>query len=853
MTLAAGTRLGPYEILAPLGAGGMGEVYRARDAKLNRDVAIKVLPSHLAEDPEALSRFEREAKAVAALSHPNILAIFDFQQVDGVRCAVMELLDGETLRSRVAMGALPARKVVEYGAQIAQGLAAAHERGIVHRDLKPENVFVTADGRVKILDFGLAKQTPAGLAGQDTRSPTMTKHTEPGTVMGTVGYMSPEQVRGRPADHLSDIFSLGAVLYEMTTGRRAFQKDTGAETMTAILKEEPPDISESGVKVPPGLERIVAHCLEKSPQERFQSARDIAFDLQSLSSATTPTTRARALPDRRSQWQLAAGLAALAAYSALLLWLGHRGIAGVQPTFRQLTFRRGRVTASRFAPDGQSVIYSAAWGGAPSELFSVRLDTPESTSLGVKDAVLAATRTGEIAVMETVEGRPPTLAVAPIAGGPPRAVMDDVMNADWVADGTKFMIHRWTQGKEQIEFPAGKILHHFTSSVANPRLSPRADRIAFVEIPVVGDTRGYVAVVDLAGNSRRLSGPWLDIGGLAWSGDGKEVWFTATNIGLKRSLWAVSLDGKLRPLLSVPGRLILDDVYRDGRVLLTQDTYRGELRGQAPGETREHDYSWLDMSDPASLSADGKTLVFTEWGNGGGERYSIFLRRTDGSPPVRLGEGWALGLSPDGKWVLAMTVETPPKLVLIPTGTGARRELPRGSIDQYHGAGWFPDGKRIAMRANERDRPIQVFVQFIDDGAPRAISPQTIEGTVVSPDGRWIVASPSEPGRPSALYPVEGGEPRPIPGFASNFEPVGWSADGKELFVQEFNLTGIQGTTVWRLNVETGQKQMWRQLGTDDPVGIIRVTNVKITPDGSAYFYRIQRVFSDLYMVEGLK
>ena len=280
MSLSSGQRIGSYEILSPLGVGGMGEVYRARDTKLDRDVALKVLPAHLADDPAVLERFEREAKAIAALSHPNILSIFDFGISDGVVYAVTELLEGETLRARLSAGALPARKAVEYGVAMAQGLAAAHEKGIVHRDLKPENVIVTRDGRVKLLDFGLALVLPSAVAvgsGSGARSAGLT---EPGTVLGTAGYMSPEQVRGGSADHRSDIFSFGAVFYEMLTGRRAFHGDSAVETMMAILQSEPPGLSEASRTLPPELVEIVAHCLEKSPEERFQSARDLAFALR---------------------------------------------------------------------------------------------------------------------------------------------------------------------------------------------------------------------------------------------------------------------------------------------------------------------------------------------------------------------------------------------------------------------------------------------------------------------------------------------------------------------------------------------------------------------------------------------
>ena len=309
MSLAPGARLGPYEIVGPIGTGGMGEVYKAHDTKLDRDVALKVLPSHLAADPEALARFEREAKAVAALSHPNILAIHDFGSQGGTSYAVTELLEGETLRARLAGGSLPLTKTLQIATEIAQGVAAAHEKRIVHRDLKPENVFVATDGRVKILDFGLARHV-APLVGDAPDSPTELRRTDPGMVRGTVGYMSPEQVRGQAADERSDIFSLGCVLFELATGRRPFQRDTVAETMTAILREDAPEVSRPDALVPAPLEQLVRHCLEKRPEERFQSARDLAFALQSLSgmgaaSAQLPASTAP-VPRRPSILVLAA-------------------------------------------------------------------------------------------------------------------------------------------------------------------------------------------------------------------------------------------------------------------------------------------------------------------------------------------------------------------------------------------------------------------------------------------------------------------------------------------------------------------------------------------------------------------
>ncbi|HMG32761.1 MAG TPA: protein kinase, partial [Blastocatellia bacterium] len=322
MSLATGTRFGPYEIISPLGAGGMGEVYRARDTRLGREVAVKVLPSSFSDDEQRLHRFEQEACATGALNHPNILAIHDVGKHDGSSYVVSEPLEGETLRERMAGTALPQRKAIEYSLQIARGLAAAHEKGIVHRDLKPDNIFITKDGRVKILDFGLAKLTEPAVGQSKTDLPTRRIDTDPGMVLGTVGYMSPEQVRGRPVDHRADIFSFGAILYEMLTGKRAFHGESAAETMSAILREDPPDLSESNKNVSPALERVVGHCLEKNPEERFHSARDLAFAIEALSGSTPTSTQTAATPTLGPRWikrrELIAWIAAAIFLLALL-------------------------------------------------------------------------------------------------------------------------------------------------------------------------------------------------------------------------------------------------------------------------------------------------------------------------------------------------------------------------------------------------------------------------------------------------------------------------------------------------------------------------------------------------------
>src|SRR5690348_3336242 len=340
---SVGTSLGPYEILGSIGAGGMGEVYRARDPRLGREVAIKILPSQFSADSERLRRFEQEARAAAALNHPNILAIYDLGQSNGSPYIVSELLEGESLRDRLRSGPLPLRKAVDYATQIALGLAAAHDKGIVHRDLKPENLFITKDGRAKILDFGLAKLTEHI---SDAETVVHSDGTTPGMVLGTVGYMSPEQVRGIATDHRSDIFTFGAILYEMLSGKRTFRGDTPADTMSAILKEDPPDLSETNRAISPAAERIVRHCLEKNPEERFQSARDIAFDLEAISSVssgpmTAPATSPASSRRRRRAIFAAVGTLGLIMASSLAWWLGAQTGRADFPNYRAITFRRG--------------------------------------------------------------------------------------------------------------------------------------------------------------------------------------------------------------------------------------------------------------------------------------------------------------------------------------------------------------------------------------------------------------------------------------------------------------------------------------------------------------------------------
>ena len=457
----------------------MGEVYRAHDTRLRRDVAIKVLPAVYSADPDRLRRFEQEARAAAALNHPNILAVHDIGTEAGAPYIISELLQGQTLRDAIGHGPLAPRKAVTYAIEIANGLAAAHEKGIVHRDLKPENVFVTDEGRVKILDFGLAKLRQPPAAGIDPAG------TAPGAtqsqVIGTAGYMSPEQVRGQAADARSDLFSFGAMLYEMVCGERAFKGEHTIETLSAILQHDPPDLTASHAAVAPALAHIVQHCLEKDRDQRFQSARDLAFALGKLSQSSVAGSAAIPVlpPSRARRWLLTAAAAALLTLCAVAGYLaGRHADLPPQPSFRQLTFRRGYIAAARFAPDGQTVVSNASWDGKPAELLSTRLDTAESSTLPLSGAeLLSVSRTGDLAVL--VKER--ILAHVPLGGGGTREILDHVVDADWAPDGTLAAV-RIDQARTWLEYPVGTSLYEQKmTAILNVRVSPGGDLVALLE------------------------------------------------------------------------------------------------------------------------------------------------------------------------------------------------------------------------------------------------------------------------------------------------------------------------------------------------------------------------------------
>jgi Tol biopolymer transport system component len=838
----------------------MGEVYRARDTKLDRDVAVKVLPARLAESVEAFGRFEREAKAVAALSHPNILAIHDFGTHDGTAYAAMELVGGETLRQRLAGGGLPARKAADYAVQIARGLAAAHDKGIVHRDLKPENVVVTPDGRVKILDFGLARQATPLPSGDETSSPTLAHPTSEGTVMGTVGYMSPEQVRGETADHRSDIFSLGCVLYEMLTGRRAFEKPTGAETMTAILREDPVELTVREDDLPPALERALRHCLEKSPAERFQSARDLAFDLEAAVDSTGRSAARRVVgrPSHRIALTSGLGLAAATLAAGLVAgWLLRARLesaAGPAPAFTRLTFDEGTVWNARFTPDGQTVIYAAAWSGGPIRLFLTRLDSRQSVPLSLPDASLfSLSSTGELAVSlgHAYEGwmGEGTLARAPLLGGGARPVLEGVREADWTPDGTDLAVVRRVAGRERLELPAGHVLYETPGYISQIRFSPGGDRIAFVDHGLWADNVGAIAVVDLSGEKKALTDVWGGgVTGLAWGPSGQEIWFTASNGESHLALRAVDQAGRQRLLLAGPNDVVLFDVSREGRLLLGRQTPRRTVEALLAGHSTPEDVSIREGATGRFVAPDGRAIVMTDQY---ATPYLAYLRRSDGSPPVRLGDGDAYGLSPDGRWVVAFTADSPPRILLHPTGAGEPREVPNERHVLFDSIAWLPDGRRLVAFGPSPGERSRGWVIDVDDGT---VHPFTEEGVsvvweipVVSPDGTRVVGRDPE-GRPR-VYPVDGGSSEPILGLPEDDRVLQWTDDGGALFV------GHRVGPVWqvrRLDLRKGRETPWTEIAPRSTAGL-RLSSLYLTPNGRFWVHGYSRLLTDLYVAEGIR
>jgi len=860
MTLKPGDRLGQYVITAPIGAGGMGEVYRARDSRLGRDVAIKTLPAALADDPGRLARFEREARALAALNHPNIATIHGIEDHDGVRALVMELVEGGTLARR---GALPVPDALALAGQIADALDAAHERGIIHRDLKPANVTITPDGVAKVLDFGLAKAVAADSPQDLSQASTATwLGTQEGVVVGTLAYMSPEQARGQTVDKRTDIWAFGCVLYEILVGRPAFAGGTALDTITAVLTAEPewtalPD------DTPPAVRRLIQRCLEKNPKRRLRDIGDARHEIEAALSdppARTgrPPAEGAALPTGMSRRKVLTGGAALGLLGAG--FFGGIGVAGpsrrTSPlAYQRLTFRRGLIRTARFAPDYQTILYGALWDGDLCRTYAVRPESPESAPLNLPAATpLAVSARGELALAFGTHRRGimtyGTLAHVPLAGGAPRELLEDVKYADWSPDGGELAVVRRLNGREQLEFPIGTVLAEAPSATGGfsfLRVSPDGEAVAFFELTVAAELEGRVVIVDRSGARMVASPEYFNVFGLSWRGG--EVWFTAADeLPLFRNaIYAMTMDGAIRVVARMPGNVSVHDIAPDGRVLIARTDDRSGISVLARGEALERDLSWLDSPSLADITPDGRQILFSELGVGGGPRRSAYLRGTDGSPAVRLGDGRALALSPDARRAI-VSLPGSRQVQLLPTGPGEARGLERPELT-FLGARWLQDGRRVLVRAEAPGRLARLYLLDADGDS---FEPVTTEGVAVdpfwapSPDGSMVALRVQQG---LELHPIaRDGVPRPVPGTSRNDRLIGWIDDG--LLVSD---DPLESGTVVRTDPVTGRRAVWKEIGVRDPTGMMNVNMATLvaTTDGQSYGYNWHRAISDLYVVDG--
>jgi Tol biopolymer transport system component len=791
--------------------------------------------------------------------------VYDVGQENDVPFLVMELLDGETLAERLSRGAIPIDAALAIATQMADALDALHGKDVLHRDLKPSNVMLTASG-VKLLDFGLAKLRDGEYDHTSTK-PTKSMHlTDQGTVLGTLPYMAPEQVEGHPTDARTDTFALGVVLYEMITGRAPFQGRSQASLTAAILTHEPPPISSLIPTAPASLDRVVQKCLSKDPDDRWQSANDLASALRWSADDTTPRRPATDPVVSRRRRRTVTAITAAAVAAALVataVWVVGRGRGGnvasvPTPRFIPVTFRAGTLTSARFTPDGDSIVYSAAWGVDRFGLFMTRRDSVESRRLDVLDAkLLGVSSSGELAFLRGPHGAlkllnpgSGTLLRVSITGGGPRELFDDAIAADWKPGGNDLAVVR----REQVEFPVGTKIHG-QHRFRHVRVAPDGQRLALVEGPERDadgkQVGGAIVVVDRSGRKTTLSSGWGDLASLAWSPSGDEVWFTASRPDdfTGSALRAVSADGRERVIFpSVSSFLSIHDVLPNGRVLLSSNVARMGCSCVAPGDTRPRDLGWLDGPAPEALSADGRTVLMAEVLRGKGAAGSIYLRGTDGSDAVRLGDGFPEDLSPDGRWVLAAPVGTRQHWFILPTGPGSPRTLPPGTIVERFEANFLPDGRGIVFRGREKDHGPRIYVQDIESGSVRAISPED-SGTVgvASPDGRFVIGQTAA--KPF-LFPVDGGAPVPFPIMASGDTALQWSSDGRLLYVRR---GGAWPPVVDRIDIATGRREQWKTIQPADPVGVDSVFRILVTPDGNAYCHDYVRFLSELFIVEGLQ
>ena len=864
MSLTPGKRLGPYEIQSALGAGGMGEVYRARDTRLDRTVAIKVLSHHLSSNPDLKQRFEREARAISSLNHPRICTLHDVGHQDGIDFLVMECLEGESLAERLRKGTLSLKETLKIGIEVCEALEAAQKAGIVHRDLKPANIMLTKNG-AKLMDFGLAKPGAAGL-GSSASAPllsaakTMSEATplspltSAGMVIGTIQYMAPEQIEGKEADARSDLFALGSVLYEMAIGRRPFEGKSQISVASAILEKDPEPMRTLKPLTPPAFERVVSSCLAKNPEDRFQNAHDVRLDLEWIAEELPLLTAQHPAQVEKSRFKILpwviTAVVVLVALGAVFLMQRRKPA----PRYTSVSFREGTLFGARFSHDGQTIVFSGRWEGEPTQMSVTRVGSPESRSLGIPLAEVASiSSSDELAIFLGCEENfflncGGTLATVSLAGGSPRTLAEHVAQADWHPDGKRLVISVTSPDGPRLEFPPGHVMYQQKAGwFGHPRFSPDGSMIAFENHSIAGNDDGQLELLDMNGKHAVLF-KTSSLEGLAWSPDGKELWFAATEAGgWADTLYALRPGGKARVVLTSPS-IRLYDISKDGLVLLSHETWRRQLRGLFPGDKSDHPYSWDDDTQPTALSTDGRLISFYE----AGELYALagdfqsYYRPTDGSPAVRLGVG-VPAISPDGKWVVLGSNQSNSKrpLQLQPLGPGGARDLATPGLIAFDRIRWSDDGQQIVYEAQSEQGGWNAYRQAIASGPPVLLMTNVRDSyPALSPDGKMAALRKGRDG--IYLCVANGGQPVKLKAASDEEFPIRFAEGGKSLLAAD--PTGRE-LVLTLIDVASGRRQLWKRIDSESRADQLFVA----TPDLKYYAYPFPRYSSVLYTVENLR
>jgi hypothetical protein len=622
--------------------------------------------------------------------------------------------------------------------------------------------------------------------------------------------------------------------------------------MTAVLREEPPELNESGWQGPLGVQRILTRCLEKRTERRFQSASDLAFAIESLNG--TSSAKSAAQPKGRRPWLPRAAVLATVVVLVAAAWsMGRWSAAKPQPQFTRLTYQQGYLSNARFAKDGGTVVYSAQWNSDPLQIYSVRMEFPQSTKLDLPSAaLLALSSSGEMELtLDTayhanlLSG---TMAQAQMAGGTPRPLEKEVISADYAPDGKTLAVVRHANRKVQLEYRAGKVLYTTSGYLDYVRVSPSGKQVAFLEHPVYDDDRGWVAVVDETGNHKLLTREYGGIQGLAWR-TGSEIWFTAADQTTDQQLYAVGLSGKLRHILAAPQRTRLMDIAADGRVLLSNEQYRTEITEIHPGAEKEHrGLEWFNGSSNPDISPDGKAIVFMEWGGPAGPLYLVVYRKLDGSAPVALGPGTAAKFSPDGTTIAAAILTRPPQVALHPIGTGESRRLPVRDIVNLDHLNWFPNGKHLLLIGAAEGQSLRTFEMDLEGGKPQPLGPPDFIGGAVAKDGRRI-AGRNASGE-AVVFDRETQKMHVVPAIESPEVFDKWTEDGQALLVSSGTPAAAR---MYRVEVATGKRTLLQTVELSEKAGSMLKLRLRYNEDSKTYVYDTRRILGSLYVVEGLE